>query len=181
MGKLTFISRFAKIFHEGRSILIPCNPRWNSRGWVVLEVQSTFTPQAGEGAAEGTAGRAREGHCPQWAMSQPWQWDSATAPSTRQVTLLFVHRATNALSCFPAENTRGADPGCLTRNERVKGEGNDEEMWSQGWGVLPAQRGPELPAEGDGVRYALPCPGCPPAQSCQLGLVWTSSQINKGK
>lgn len=112
-------------------------------------------------------------------MSQPRQCDSATAESTQQVTLLLTHAVTKTvLACFPAENTRGADPGCLTRNEWVKGEGNNEEMWSQRRGVLQAQRGPELPAEGDRVRYRLPCSAVelvsqqPSPICCLLGTAW---------
>jgi len=60
-------------------------------------------------------------------------------------------------SCFSAENTRGANLRCLTRNEWVKGERNNEEMWCQRWGVLQTQWGTELLTEGDWVRYRLPC------------------------
>lgn len=73
------------------------------------------------------------------------------------IYICILKKKKNVSSCFSAENTRGANLRCLTRNEWVKGERNNEEMWCQRRGVLQTQWGTELLTEGDWIRYRLPC------------------------
>lgn len=94
-------------------------------------------------------------------MSKSWPGSETAAllkahQNNKWQSYLYMFINKNVSPCLPAENTRGADLRCLTRNERVKGEGNNEALWCQRWGVLQAQWGTELLAEGDWIRYNCP-------------------------
>lgn len=97
------------------------------------------------------------------ALHQKTKWQSYLYMYIKKCAL-------NFLFFFPpAENTGGTNLRCLTRNEWVKGERNNEEMWCQRWRVLQTQWGAELLKEGDWVRYRLPFLFC--------GIRFSATQI----
>lgn len=120
--------------------------RTESRFWALAAVRSLPTHWS-----------LREIH---YQMSKSW-----VRQGSETVALLYIRNKADCLIIgihkkkymdfffSPAENTRGANLRCLTWNEWIKGERNDEEMWCQRWGVLQTQWGTELFKEGDWIRY----------------------------